>query len=190
MNTEVGKWMEEDGVKYLREIGVKKGQTLLDFGCGKGNYAIPASKVVGKEGRIYALDKDRDELEKLKKLMQKDKIKNIEVINKDTTISLENESVDIVLCYDVIHYQDKEKRTAVYNKIHMVLKEEGIFSVYPKHNKEDNPLRELARINVEGVVEEIEKSGFTLEYKLLKTLLHDEYYNEGYVLNFRKQKEV
>jgi len=28
---------------------------------------------------------------------------------------------------------------------------------------------------------------FILEHKLLKTLLHDKYYNEGYILNFRRR---
>ena len=187
MNTEVRKWMGEDGVKFLEEIGVKKGQTVLDFGCGEGHYTVPASKIVGKDGKIYALDKDRNELEKLKKLIQKDKIKNIEVINVDTKIPLENESVNMILCYDVIHYQKEEERIAVYSEIRRILKKEGIFSVYPKHHKEDNPLMELAHINLEDVVKEIDKTGFILESKFLKRLLHDEYYNEGYILNFRKR---
>ena len=78
------------------------------------------------------------------------------------------------------------KRTAVYNEIHRVLKKGGLLSVYPKHHKEDSPLMELAGINLEGVVEEIEKAGFILKDKILRTLLHDEYYNEGYILNFRR----
>lgn len=45
---------------------------------------------------------------------------------------------------------------------------------------------ELADVDLESVVQEIEKVGFILKSKLLKTLLHNEYYNEGYILNFRK----
>ena len=61
---------------------------------------------------------------------------------------------------------------------------EGIFSVYPKHHKEDYPLNELADVNLSEVIKEIENAGFTLEHKFSKELLHDDYYNEGYIFNF------
>ena len=186
MNTEVKKWIEEDGIKFLQEIGIKKGQTMLDFGSGEGHYTIPASKVVGTSTKVYALDKDRNVLDKLKNAAEKSNIKNIELIKEDSKIPLENNSLDAVLCYDVIHYENKKKRIAVYNEIYRVLKKGGLFSVYPKHHKEDYPLMELADIDLESVVEEIEKAGFILKSKLLKTLLHDEYYNQGYILNFRR----
>lgn len=186
MRENVKKWIEKDGQKFLTEIGIKKEQTVLDFGCGEGHYTIPASKLVGNNGKIYALDKDRNALDKLKKTAEKSSIKNIELIKGETKIPLENNSLDVVLCYDVIHYQNKKKRIAVYSEIHRVLKKEGLFFVYPKHHKEDYPLMELADVDLESVVQEIEKVGFILKNKLLKTLLHNEYYNEGYILNFRK----
>ena len=213
MNIEVRKWLEKDGANFLREIGIKKGQIVLDFGCGKGYYAIPASRVVQNAGKIYALDKDRNELENFKKVIHKDKIKNIELlnpfrkpgqsiesyscswqarghsfkgINKNSRIPLKDDSVDVVLCYDVIHFGNRKERKAIYDEVYRVLKKQGLFSVYPKHHKEDCPLMELADINLESVLEEIEKAGFILECKFLKTLLHDEDYNEGYILNFKK----
>lgn len=182
----VKKWIKQDGEKFLKEIGIKKGQTVLDFGSGEGHYTIPALKIVGAKAKVYALDKDKDALDKLKKMAEKNNIKNIELIREDSRIPLENNSLDTVLCYDVIHYQNKKKRITIYNEIFRVLKKEGLFSVYPKHHKEDYPLMELADINLESVVEEIEKVGFILECKLLKTILHDEYYNEGYIINFRR----
>ncbi len=186
MNAEVRKWIEKDGVKFLQEIGIKKGQTVLDFGSGEGHYTVPASKVVGANGKVYALDKDKGAFDKLKKAAEKSNIKNIELIKEDSKIPLEDNSLDAVLCYDVIHYENKKKRIVVYNEIHRVLKKGGLFSVYPKHHKEDYPLMELADIDLESVVEEIEIVGFILKSKLLKTLLHDEYYNEGYILNFKR----
>ena len=63
---------------------------------------------------------------------------------------------------------------------------EGIFSVYLKHHKEDSPLNKLADVNLREVIEEIEEAGFILEHEFSKRLLHDEYYNDGYILNFRR----
>jgi len=41
----------------LRAVGVRGGLTVLDFGCGSGNYSIPAAKIVGEKGKVYTLDK-------------------------------------------------------------------------------------------------------------------------------------
>jgi len=40
MEDNLGKWLEKDGVEFLREMGLSKGQIVLDFGCGTGNYAL------------------------------------------------------------------------------------------------------------------------------------------------------
>jgi len=186
MNAEIKKWIGKDGERFIKDIGIKRGHIVLDFGCGEGHYTIPVARVVGEKGRVYALDKDRQALDKLRQLTKEKDINNIEFINKNSKAPLENNSVDVVLCYDVIHYGNRKERRIIYNEAYRVLKEKGLFSVYPKHHKEDYPLMELADVNLESVVAGIEKAGFILERKFLKTLLHDEYYNNGYVLNFRR----
>lgn len=187
MKGEIKRWIEEDGPKFLRAIGLKNGQTVLDFGCGEGHYTIPAAKVVGRNGRVYALDKDNDILEKLQETVGRANIENVELINENSRIPLPEDSVDVVLGYDVIHFAEREERKAIYKEVRRVLKKQvGLFSVYPKHHKEDYPLRELAEVDLQSIIEEIEEADFILENKFLKRLLHDEYYNEGYVLNFRR----
>ena len=186
MKNDIEKWMKGDGEKFLEEIGIKKGQIVLDFGCGRGYYTIPASRVVDRDGRVYALDKDMSSLNELKKLVKQSNINNVEVINQNTIITLKDNSVDAVLCYDVIHYGSEKERDIIYGEVHRVLTKTGLFSVYPKHHKEDYPLMELANIGLGKVVGEIEKAGFILEHKFSKRLLHDEHYNEGYILNFRR----
>ena len=60
------KWLRGHIEEVLTEIGIEENQRVLDFGCGSGAYAIPAAKLVGKKGRIYALDKSAGALETLK----------------------------------------------------------------------------------------------------------------------------
>ena len=40
-------WEREGGLKFLRKIGLRSGQKILDFGCRVGHYTIPAAQVVG-----------------------------------------------------------------------------------------------------------------------------------------------
>lgn len=184
MDSDVKTWLETDGVEFFKSIGMKKGQVVLDFGCGEGHYAIPAAKLVGEKGKIYAVDKDEQALDRLAQIIEQNNIKNIEVIKEESKTSLENNSVDFILCYDVVHYL--QDRKIIYHELYRVLRPEGTFSLYPKHHKNDYPLMELANMKLEDIIKEVEEAGLSLQYKFLKRLIHDDYYNDGYILNFRK----
>jgi len=131
-------WLEEDGEKLVKHIGIQKKHKMLDFGCGKGNYTIPAAKVVGKEGLVYATDKDKKALGKLVRRAKALGLKNIirlEAINK-AKIELDNKCLDVVLLYDVLHYyyypQAKDRRQLL-GEVHRVLKPNGLLSFFPTH---------------------------------------------------------
>ena len=111
-------------------------------------------------------------------------LRNITLLHRDTKVPLEDNSIDVVLCYDVIHYE--KKREIIYNEIYRILKPEGFLSLYPKHCKEDNPLMELADMGLEDIIKEVQLSGFILESKLSSECLHDDYYNKCVILNFKK----
>lgn len=184
MKSDVEKWLEKDGVEFLKAVGVKKKHTILDFGCGKGHYSIPAAKLVGEKGKVFAVDKDEQALHGLIRRMEEYKIKNIEVIKEESKTSLDNNFVDFIICYDVVHYL-KDRKT-LYHEFHRVLRPKGIFSLYPKHHKDDYPLMELAHMKLERILEEVEDAGFALQEHLLKNLIHDDSFNMGYILNFKK----
>lgn len=40
----------------LAKAGIRPNDVLLDIGCGTGYFAIPAAKMVGQKGLVYALD--------------------------------------------------------------------------------------------------------------------------------------
>jgi ubiquinone/menaquinone biosynthesis C-methylase UbiE len=59
MEVDVKEWLKEKGEVFLKNIGIKEGQVILDFGCNVGHYTIAAAKIVGKQGRVYAVDLER-----------------------------------------------------------------------------------------------------------------------------------
>ena len=131
-------WLRVHIKEVLKEIGLEENQTVLDFGCGSGAYAIPAAKLVGKDGKVYALDKNEEALNELKK----EGIENIEtILSSDLKTGLEDKSIDVVLLYDVIHMI--ENWATLFAEIHRILKSDGLVSIYPMHVETDELLRQM-----------------------------------------------
>jgi len=181
-------WEKQKGVAFLRKIGLKTGQTVLDFGCRVGHYTIPAARVVTDQGIVYAVDKEQQALEQLRQKATDLNLKNIRIINTSDQIQLdlENDSIDVILFYDVLHYLEKSDRKKLYREAQRVLKQDGLLSVYPKHTLEDDPIQEFRRLSLSDVKKEIEDSNFVFEKKHCGLISHDEGLNQGCVLNFTR----
>ncbi len=185
-------WEKENGVKFLRKVGLRPGQIILDFGCGVGHYTIPAARIVASTGFVYAIDKERQAVSELRQKAQANNLKNIKVMKASGQIELDfqSESIDIVLFYDVLHYHEKEEREKLYRQAYRVLKQNGLFSVYPKHTSEDDPIMEFQNLSLGEIKQEIQNSNFVFEKKHCGLISHDDGFNQGCVLDFRKCKEV
>ena len=179
MKPEVKSWLEEDGEGILQSIGIKEAQVILDFGCGPGLYTTLAARIVGEKGRVYALDKNKEILDKLRQKAKRTGLENIEIIETkgEIEIPLEERSVDVALLYDVLHsyYFSLSGRKGLLAEVWRVLKFDGLVSVYPKH------------MSPEEVIKEVEEVGFNFEEKFHKRfLVHNNTLEEGVLLNFRK----
>jgi len=141
---------------------------------------------VGEEGKVYAIDEDGEALDELMKSAVLEKVRNIEIVkaSEELKIPVEDESIDVVLLYDVLHYI--EERRKIIDEVHRVMKTNGFLSIYPKHHKLDSPLSGLANLTLEDIIKEVEISNFYLERKSFKRLVHVDNYDKGYILNFRR----
>jgi|GEM_PF-2658913 len=88
--------------RTLREMGLQKGQTLLDYGCGIGSFSISAAKMVGDDGIVYALDIHPLAIRTIEKEIKKKRTSNIKTILSSRETGLPDESVDVVLLYDML----------------------------------------------------------------------------------------
>jgi ubiquinone/menaquinone biosynthesis C-methylase UbiE len=119
----------------LREVGIKPGSHVLDYGCGPGSYIIPLETLIGQTGKIYALDIHPLAIQKVQRIVEKKSLTNIETIQSDCQTGLPDQSMDVVLLYDTLHeLNDPEK---VFMEIHRILKPDGILSLSDHHMKED-----------------------------------------------------
>lgn len=69
----------EPGVNLSR-LGLMEGQRVVDLGAGSGFYTVEAARRVGSSGRVYAVDVQKDLLERLRSNAVSMGLRNIEVI--------------------------------------------------------------------------------------------------------------
>ena len=186
------RWLSVDGPEFIEKIGIKKGHTVVDFGCGHGHYTIPAARVVQAKGRVYALDNDEEVIRKIEKKAMKGHYENIIplLVPKNLSLGLKKGTADVALLYDVLHYLQERERKKVYAELHRILKNDGLLSVYPKHYKSDFPMWSLADMDLEDIIKEITGMGFGLENTRYEKLFHFHSYTSGYILTFRRVNPI
>lgn len=181
MGSDSEKWLKEDGEKVLKEIGIREGQVILDFGCGSGIYSLPGAKIIGAQGKIYALDKNKIELNELMRKAKSQELRNIKTVKTSGELRIPSgdESIDMVLLYDVLHsyYFSVNERRKLLREVYRVLKPNALLSVYPEH------------MEWEEVKREIEEANFCFEVEYFKTIIHDGRYTRGHILNFRRSTQ-
>lgn len=121
-------------MNILKEIGIKPGFQVLDYGCGPGSYILPLAELVGESGRIYALDIHPLAIQKVGKIKAKNKLTKLDTIQSDCKTGLPAEAIDTALLFDILH--DLEDPPSVLAELHRVLKPEGVLAVHDHHLKE------------------------------------------------------
>lgn len=95
---------EERCSLMLTTLGVKPGMTVCDMGCGNGFYSVQLAKLVGPEGKIYAVDIQPKMLEFLRERAAKAKVKNIVPVQGELwDPKLPEGEIDLILLVDVYH---------------------------------------------------------------------------------------
>ena len=118
----------------MKEVDIKPGFAVLDYGCGPGSYIAAAAELVGREGKIYALDIHPLAIQMVRNIAAKRGLTNVETILSDCKTGLPDSSLDVVLLYDILH--DLSEPNEVLAELYRVLKPNGILSFSDHHMKE------------------------------------------------------
>jgi len=133
-------------IKVLEEVGIKPGSYVLDYGCGPGTYLIPLSDLTGKSGQIYAFDIHPMAIEMVKKTASAKDLMNVKTILSDCDTGLSENSLDVVLLYDVFH--DLDNQSEVLRELHRILKADGLLSFSDHHMKDKEIMSKMTNRNL------------------------------------------
>jgi ubiquinone/menaquinone biosynthesis C-methylase UbiE len=78
----------QDPVAILTAIGLRKGDTFVDVGCGEGFFALPAARMVGSHGAVFGIDINAGAIERLKQSAEAEGLAHLHALvgKAETTI--------------------------------------------------------------------------------------------------------
>jgi len=138
--------------KVLADVVIDPGFHVLDYGCGTGVFSFASARLVGESGKVYAVDILPLAVGRVRRIAAKQSLANIETIRTECGTPLADESIDVVLLYDVFHLLGDQE--AVLAELHRLLKPGCVLAFSDHHMKEP---RILAKMAVGGWFELVRK---------------------------------
>ncbi len=149
----------------LSRLVISDGMKIVDLGAGSGFYSYEAAKRVGTSGRVYAVDVQKDLLERLRSNAISQGIRNIEVvwgnIEKIGGTKLREGIADAVIASNVLFQVEKPDEFCL--EIKRILKRGG--KVLLIDWSEASTISPKNLFNSDKAVMLFEKSGFKLDQK-------------------------
>lgn len=104
--------MFSDPENNVQQFGLTSGMQVADFGAGSGFYTLAAAKAVVPSGRVFAVDIQKDLLQRLKNGAKQNHLSNVDIIWGDLEhlggTKLREGSLDAVLAANLF-FQIKNK---------------------------------------------------------------------------------
>jgi ubiquinone/menaquinone biosynthesis C-methylase UbiE len=159
---------EEHCSLVLSNMGLKPGMAVCDMGCGSGYYSLDIAKLVGKEGKVFAVDIQPQMLRMLRTRIKKAKIDNIEpVLGTYIDPKLPPESCDLIFCVDVYHeFSHPEHMLA---KMRKALKKDGLLLLVEFRAEDLSvPIKPEHKMTRDQVMKEMSANGFKFSKEFTK----------------------
>ncbi|MDB4476632.1 class I SAM-dependent methyltransferase [Rhodopirellula sp.] len=160
---------EEQASESFKQLEIAEGMSVCDLGCGNGYWTLPMARDVGEDGRVYAVDIQREMLQKLRQRSSKYKLNNIEpVLGEVDDPNLPADKLDLVLMVDVYH-EFSHPESMLWG-IRRSLNSKGVVALL-EYREEDPrvPIKPLHKMSKRQIMKEYSANGFKLvrEYNKL-----------------------
>jgi ubiquinone/menaquinone biosynthesis C-methylase UbiE len=154
-------WEKSDEI--IKHLNLKKGDRVIDIGCGFGFYSYRFSRLVGTTGKVWAIDINETYINYMKEFVKKYKIANIvPVLSKVSDVSVSAPSDVAFMCsvYHVIYgWLGKTEREQFISSIKRSLKQGGMLVIADNSFDNGNELNSCY-LNKELVIAQFAFYGF------------------------------
>ena len=139
--------------KNFKTLGLRPGQTVIDYGCGPARYIEFASNAVGNTGKIIAVDVHPLAIAKVKGKIIKQNLSNVEaVLAEKYTTSISSEIADVVYALDMFHMI--EQPNELLKELCRLVKEDGTIIIEDGHQPRTDTIQKIEKSGVLKIVQE------------------------------------
>ena len=177
-------WENTDSI--IAGIHLAKGETIADIGCGSGFFTYRFSKMVGNEGKVYALELKDEHIASLNKFLETEHITNVEVVQGHEDVLELPQKVDKMFMCSLYHIMygviDDHSRDTYLKSLTQCLKPDGELIIVDNGPVDDETLPYHGPyITKELIIQQLSFYGFELkEYRQIIP--------QRFMLTFKKTK--
>ena len=148
--------------EVLNALKLKQGQVVADIGAGGGYFSLRFAEIIGKNGRVFAVDTDHKLLEYIKNDARKRGLENVETILVDgEKLDLPEKGLDLIFMRNVCHHL--RDRVDYFRKLGRFLKPDGKVAIIERG-------RPLTPHGISGhyvpretIIKEMDEAGFIVK---------------------------
>jgi ubiquinone/menaquinone biosynthesis C-methylase UbiE len=159
--------------KYVKSLGLKGNEKVLDFGSGMGTEAKHIAKILDKgNGYLTCVDVSQAWMEEAKKRLKK--YSNVDFqLGQIETLPIGDNFFDVIVMHFVLHHIEKEQRQAKLKLLASKLKTNGkVFIREPMHESHGLPLEDIRNL--------MQKAGLKeTSFKMTRSVLRGNKMYEG-----------
>jgi len=128
--------------RNFSRLPIKKGQIVVDYGCGPARYIKNASEKVGPGGKVFAVDIHPMAISNVTRKIEKYRLSNVEAIQANGyTCALPNRIADVVYALDMFHMI--EQPTELIRELARIVLFNGIIVIEDGHQPRELTLKKI-----------------------------------------------
>ncbi|MBV2091237.1 MAG: methyltransferase domain-containing protein [Candidatus Thiodiazotropha sp. (ex Ctena orbiculata)] len=168
--------------EILQALKLEPGMWVADIGAGTGLFTWLFATEVGDLGRVFAADISSEFIRNILQIARQSNLNNVQgVVNSQTSLALQPNTMDVVFVCDTYHHFEEPQ--VMLKLIHQSLKSGGrlvIIDYRKRPGFSSNWVMDHVRLGRDGVIAEIEQSGFRLSGE-------ENFLRANYFLTFTKK---
>lgn len=147
--------------KTLKVMCLKKEDIMIDIGCGTGYFTIPASEIIGPEGKVIGVDISEQMLDEVRKKIE-NQSSNIELVLSDNVqLPIKDSLGTFALLSNVLH--EAEDMMVMLSEAKRILKPGGRIAIIEWEKREmpmGPPIEH--RLHQNEILNMVMEAGFTM----------------------------
>jgi ubiquinone/menaquinone biosynthesis C-methylase UbiE len=132
--------------RRVQKFGIQPGMTVVDYGCGPGRYTRRFSRLVGPDGKVYAVDVQPLALEMVRQDMARYDMHNIiPLLAQGYNSGLPDECANMVCALDM--FFGVSQPTVFLKELKRITRKDGLLVIDDGHQSRE---KTLAKIQAAG----------------------------------------